>query len=161
MNVPYTKSGRCGNLVWQRARYGPICYEAFVPHNPRSPAQVAVRDNFRAVSARWRLLSQTQRDVWNAVARTQWSRPRLGRGRLTGFNLFVKLNVARANRGLAQVDLPPEVSRLPQLAVASLFHPGPFGQPPIGPSLFLQASQLIADWSDVPRGFPVLAPPAG
>ena len=96
MKVPYTKSGKCGNTVWQRARYGQISYAAFIPINPRTPAQVAVRGNFRAVSARWRALTQAQRDVWIAVARTKWSKPRLfQRGRLTGFNLFVKVNVDR------------------------------------------------------------------
>jgi hypothetical protein len=35
------------------------------------------------------------------------SRPRLGCGPLTGFNLFVKINVRLANRRRPQVDLPP------------------------------------------------------
>ena len=108
MKVPYTKSGKCMGVVWQRNRYGQICYPAFVPFNPRSPAQVAVRNSFRAVSARWRTLSQEQRDVWIAVAWTQWSKPRLSqRGRLTGCQLFVKTNVPLANQGKPQLDLPP------------------------------------------------------
>src|ERR1035438_6487611 len=115
MKVPYTKSGRCGALVWQRNRYGQICYPAFVPFNPRSPAQVAVRGNFRAVSARWRTLTQEQRDVWIAVARTQWSKTRLfQRGRLTGCQLFVKTNVPLANQGKPQVDLPTKGRRQPE-----------------------------------------------
>src|ERR1039458_1086308 len=128
MKVPYTKSGRCGVLVWQRNRYGQICYPAFVPFNPRSPAQVAVRGNFRAVSARWRTLTQEQRDVWIAVARTQWSKTRLfQRGRLTGCQLFVKTNVPLANQGKPQVDLatkgrrqPEECRKLPQPAFPGL-----------------------------------------
>ena len=63
MKMPYTKSGKSGDTVWQRARYGQICYPAFIPFNPCTPAQVAVRGNFRAVSARWRTLTQEQRDV--------------------------------------------------------------------------------------------------
>ena len=115
MKVPYTKSGRCGALVWQRNRYGQICYPAFVPFNPRTPAQVAVRGNFRAVSARWRTLTQEQRDVWIAVARTQWSKTRLfQRGRLTGCQLFVKTNVPLANQGKPQVDVPTEGRRQPE-----------------------------------------------
>ena len=54
MKMPYTKSGKCGGTVWQRNRYGAYCYPAFVPANPRSPAQMAVRGTFGAVSARWR-----------------------------------------------------------------------------------------------------------
>jgi hypothetical protein len=86
-------------MVWQRNRYGQICCEAFISANSRTPAQVAVRGNFTAVSKRWRMLTQTQQDIWNAVARTKKSKPRLGCGPLAGFNLFVKINVALANRG--------------------------------------------------------------
>jgi len=38
MKLPYTESGKCGNMVWQRNRYGQICYPAFIPANPRTPA---------------------------------------------------------------------------------------------------------------------------
>jgi hypothetical protein len=68
MKAPYTKSGKCGDIVWQNARYGQICYPAFIPANPRTPAQVAVRGNFGAVSARWRTITEEQRLIWNAVA---------------------------------------------------------------------------------------------
>jgi hypothetical protein len=152
MKVPYTKSGKCGNTVWQRARYGQISYAAFIPTNPRTPAQVAVRGNFRAVSARWRALAQAQRDVWNAVARTKWSKPRLfQRGRLTGFTLFVKVNVARVNRGIAQLDLPLECPRSSKLTASSLFCINRFDQPPVGPMLFLQANHLIEGCQHAPR----------
>src|ERR1039457_3449803 len=115
MKAPYTKSGKCGNVVWQRNRYGQICYPAFTPFNPRSATQAAVRGNFAAVSARWRLLTQAQRDVWIAVARTKWSKPRLfQRGRLTGCQLFVKVNVSLVNQGKPQIDLPPEHLRSPK-----------------------------------------------
>ena len=108
MKVPYTKSGKCGNMVWQRARYGQICYPAFIPYNPRSPGQIVVRANFGGVSARWRTLTEEQRRIWCVVARKMKSKPRLlQRGPLTGFLLFVKVNVSLANRGIAQVDLPP------------------------------------------------------
>ena len=121
MKVPYTKSGKCGNVVWQRNRYGQICYAAFVPYNPRSPAQTTVRGHFRAVSSRWRTLTQVQRDEWIAVAWTKWSRPCLGNGRLTSFNFFVKVNVALVNRGQAQIDLPPGY---PQLVPKNVVRPG-------------------------------------
>jgi hypothetical protein len=101
------KSGKCGNTVWQRNRYCQYSYPAFVPYNPRSPAQIAVRGAFAAVSKRWRTLTQEQRDVWIAVAWTKWSKPRLlQRGRLTGCQLFVKTNVTLVNQGEQQVDLP-------------------------------------------------------
>ena len=155
MRVPYTRSGKCGGTVWQRARYGQICYPAFIPFNPRTPPQVAVRLIFAAVSARWRTLTEDQRQVWIAVARTKKSRYRLGCGPLTGFNYFVKINVALANRGQPQVDLPPEYFQSPP----ERGHSCPL-QLPVGPTLFLQANQLIGSWDGAPRKFAAPVPPA-
>ena len=152
MRVPYTKSGKCGNMVWQRNRYGAYCYPAFIPFNPRTSAQMAVRGNFGAVSARWRELTEEQRKIWCRVARTKWSKPRLcQKGRLTGILLFMKVNVALANRGMAQVDLPPGYPKVSQPAVPSLLHTGTFDQPPVGPVLFLHANKLIAGWQPNPQ----------
>ena len=103
------KSGKCGSIIWQRNRYCQYSYLAFIPFNPRTQAQMAVRGTFAAVSKRWRTLTQAQRDVWIAVAKAKWSKPRLfQRGRLTGCQLFVKANVPLVNQGKAQVDLPTE-----------------------------------------------------
>jgi hypothetical protein len=110
LDIP--RSGKRGNRVWQRNRYCQYSYPVFVPFNPRTPAQTAVRAHFGAVSARWRLLTEAQRRVWMAVASTKKTRPRLLQcGRMPGFNFFMKTNVALANRGLAQVDLPLEFLR--------------------------------------------------
>jgi hypothetical protein len=147
MKMPYTRSGKCGNTVWQRNRYGAYCYPAFVPANPRTPAQMAVRGTFGAVSARWRELTEEQRVIWCRAARTKWSKPRLcQKGRLTGILLFMKVNVALANRGLAQVDLPPGYLKASQPAVSTLLLSGKVDQPPVGPVLFLHANQLLGDW---------------
>src|ERR1035438_7918552 len=147
-----TRSGKRGNRVWQRNRYCQYSYDAFIPFNPRTPAQVAVRGTFGAVSARWRELTEEQRVIWCQVARTKWSKPRLcQKGRLTGILLFMHVNVALANRGLAQVDLPSGISKVPQPTVASLLQSGRFDQPPVGPVLFLLANQLIDGWQTHPQ----------
>jgi|ERR1035437_5917891 hypothetical protein len=152
MKVPYIRSGKCGNIVWQRNRYGAYCYQAFVPANPRTPAQMAVRGTFGAVSARWRELTEEQRQIWCRVARTKWSKPRLcQKGRLTGILLFMKVNVALANRGLAQIDLPPGYLKASQAAVLTPLQSGSFDQPPVGPVLFLHANQLIESWQTNPQ----------
>src|SRR5208337_1812634 len=135
------KSGKCRDRVWQSDRYCQYSYAAFVPFNPRTPAQVAVRGVFGAVSGRWRTLAEEQRVIWCAVARHKKSRPRLCQcGPLTGFLYFVKINVALAHRGLPQVDLPPEHSPASQQIVLSLNYTGQFEQPPVGPTLFLRAN---------------------
>ena len=160
LDIP--RSGKRGDRVWQSNRYGQYSYPAFVPFNPRTPAQVAVRGTFGAVSARWRTLTEEQRVIWCAVARTKKSKPRLQQcGPLTGFLLFVKINVALANRGLAQVDLPPEYSQASQRIVASLLYTGKFDQPPVGPTLFLRANKLIVGWDNVLRQLVANALPPG
>jgi hypothetical protein len=124
------KSGKCGDRVWQRNRYCQYSYPAFIPFNPRSPGQVAVRGAFSAVSKRWRTLTQEQRDVWIAVGATIMSKPRLDQcGPLTGCQLFVKTNVALVNQGKPQVDLPEgttkqkECRKAPSKAIPG--NPGP------------------------------------
>ena len=147
-------SGKRGDRVWQRNRFCQYSYKAFSPFNPRTPRQMAVRATFGGVSARWRTLTEAQRRVWMAVARTRKTRPRLLQcGRMPGFNYFVQINVARANRGLAQVDLPLEFLRALEAEAAGRPDIGDLGQPPIGPALFLRAKQLLADWRDNPQKF--------
>ncbi len=148
MAKPYTMSGKCGNMVWQRNRYGQICYPAFIPANPRTPAQVAIRAIFAAVSKRWRLLTEEQRLAWIAAAALILSKPRASQyGPLTGLQLFVKVNVYLAYRGLPQVDLPPLVFRCPKLAVPSPDDNSGSPQVPIAYTTWLQANRLLADWS--------------
>jgi len=96
-----------------------------------------------------------------AVASTKKTKPRLMQcGRMPGFNYFVQINVARVNRGLAQVDLPLEFLRALEAEAAGRPDVGSFGQPPIGPALFLRAKQLLEDWREHPQKFMagVLAP---
>jgi hypothetical protein len=76
---------------------------------------------------------------------------------LTGFLYFVKINVALANRGLAQVDLPPEHCEAAQRIVLSLNYTGRFDQVPVGPTLYLRANQRIGGWDNAPRQLAVSA----
>jgi hypothetical protein len=156
-------AGKRGNRVWQRNRYCQYSYPAFVPANPRTPAQVAVRDVFREISARWRKLTEEQRLIWCAAAKHKKSRVRLRQcGRLSGFLYFMKVNLALAYRGLAQVDLPPEHSEAAERAVLSLNYSGRFEQWPVGPTLFLRANQLIGGWDAAARQLATSAPaPSG
>jgi hypothetical protein len=161
LDIP--RSGKRGDRVWQSNRYGQYSYPAFVPFNPRTPAQRAVRGTFGAVSARWRTITEEQRVVWCRVAKTKKSRVRLMQcGQLSGFLYFVKINVALANRGLAQVDLPPEHSEASQRMVAALQYTGKFEQPTVGPTLFLRANQPMAGWDNVRRQLAAsVLPPGG
>jgi len=93
-------------------------------------------------------LTEEQRLAWIAAAATILSKPRLGQGGpLTGCQLFVKVNVYLAYRGLPQVDLPPLVFRCPRRAVPSPYETGGSPQVPVAYTTYLQANRLLADWS--------------
>ena len=115
------QSGKCGGQVWQKARHGLISYPAFIPLNPRTPDQVAVRNIMRTLNARWSEITEHQRSRWRAVARRYYSRPRADQsGPLTGQLLFLKINIARLYYDMGQVDDPPKHPRFPPLAVTAL-----------------------------------------
>ena len=161
LDIP--RSGKRGDRVWQSNRYGQYSYPAFVPFNPRTPAQVSVRGVFGEVSARWRTLKEEERVIWCAAAKRKKSRVRLRQcGPLSGFLYFMKINVALANRGVAQVDLPPEHCEAAERTVLSVNYSGRFEQVPVGPTLFLRSNQVIRGWDSAVRQFAVSAPaPSG
>ena len=109
MKVPYTMCGKRGDTVFQKNRWGgQISYKYFRPCDPKSSGQRFVRSNFGSVSKRWRTITEAQRLQWCSAAKSQLTRRRLGqRFPMKGFYYFVRVNVALANRGLPQVDLPP------------------------------------------------------
>lgn len=106
INLDIPKRGKEGTKVYQGGPHGQFCHGFFIPVNPRTPLQVRGRDLWRAVSARWRTLTREQQAVWIAVAATIWSKLRLSQGRLTGQQLFVKINYPLVYLGRPQFDLP-------------------------------------------------------
>ncbi len=129
MAEPYTQCGTRGGIVWQRNRYGQIHYPWHKPKDPKSPGQRFVRMNFGEVSVHWRRLTQPQRWQWDATAREQKSRKRLGkRYPLRGYYYFMRINVALANRGQPLLELPPEEARPAALSLpllTSVWHSQP------------------------------------
>ena len=108
LDVP--QSGKVGVTVNVTTRYGQIQRQYVKPRDPKTAAQMTVRSNLARVSARWRVLTEEQRGAWMLAAQDAHSRPRLGKSaRLTGCQLFIKINCARAAIGLDQFNDPPEV----------------------------------------------------
>jgi len=106
IDVP--QSGHLGTFISYRNRFGQFRRRYVVSKDPHSPAQMKVRSRFGRVSARWRVITDEQRVAWDEAAREVSSRSRLGKsGRLTGCQLFVKINTNLALVGLPQVDAPP------------------------------------------------------
>ncbi len=71
----------------------------------------------------------------------------------------MKVNVPLANRGIAQVCLPPGYDSCSRPAVPNVFDTTRFDQPPVGPVLFLRANQFVDDWQDRPQAFMAGQPP--
>jgi len=106
--ISIPKSGRKNSVVYFKGRYGYVARQYVCPKNPRTAEQLAHRSNVRAVTGRWRALSAEQHAAWRTAAANQYSVTESGDPvRLSGYHLFVSLNVRRADLDLPQFDLPP------------------------------------------------------
>jgi hypothetical protein len=131
-------SGTQGNTVSYDAPYGQAEREKAVSANPRSNAQVRVRSSLSRFAARWRILSDQQRATWITSAQGVHSEPRLGQsGRLTGCQLFIKINCTLALTGEPPTDVPTE--------------PPSFGTNPVGALTITNDDGEIALKLSVPR----------
>ena len=103
------KSGKCGNVVAFRSRYGLCLRELVIPRNTQTEARQFMRSVFGRNSRMWSaVLSDEQQDRWNAAAGQVMSHPRLGAyGPLTGPQFFQSINSVRARVDLAPTLEPP------------------------------------------------------
>ena len=102
------KRGRKGNVIYSETRHGKVARAFVQPRNPRTPEQQSHRDNVRAVTKRWGALNAQQKNAWAVAAADRYFLTETGEQvRLSGYHLFVSLNVRRADLGLPQFDLPP------------------------------------------------------
>ena len=119
LDIP--QSGKRGLNVSQKGQFGQISRTLAIPSNPRTTAQMTIRDNLSRVAAKWRKLTETQRAEWMAAASAVKSTSRLGQnGTLSGFQLFTKINCTLAQFGQDQVDAPPVRPEFPDLAPQDL-----------------------------------------
>ena len=119
LDIP--QSGKRGLNVSQAGQFGQISRTLAIPANPRTAAQMTVRDNLSRVAAKWRALTEPQRVEWMEAATAVKSTSRLGQnGNLSGFQLFAKINCTLAQFGEAQVETPPLRPQFPDLAPSDL-----------------------------------------
>ena len=119
LDIP--QSGKRGLNVSQAGQFGQISRTLAIPANPRTDAQMSVRDNLSRVAARWRALTEPQRVEWMEAATAVKSTSRLGQsGNLSGFQLFAKINCTLKQFGGDQVDTPPVRPQFADLAVQGL-----------------------------------------
>src|ERR1039457_6214501 len=119
LDIP--QSGKRGLNVSQGGRYGQISRAFVIPGNPRTASQMDVRRALGSVTARWRTLTEDQRNAWRAAAKAKNTVPRLGQsGPLTGSQLFAKINCSLATFGGSPVDAPPSFPQFLQNPVGAL-----------------------------------------
>jgi hypothetical protein len=102
-------SGKIGQVVAFRSRFGMAQRTYTVPRNSKLPAQSHMRRGFTHISQTWGPgLTQAQRDLWNYAGSKIMSHPRLSCGPLTGQQLFQGLNSARFCISLPPLLVPPK-----------------------------------------------------
>lgn len=114
-------SGKVGLTVDMPGRFGQVRRAWVVPSNPETARQLAVRAAFTACVNGFRALTQAKQDAWNAAARNQSSKSRLGtNGALTGLMLYVKLNSTLSLLGQEAIDTPPGLTIIGEPAPQNL-----------------------------------------
>ena len=117
--VPVIGKYRLRDLVFYRIGNRQYARAHVIPMDPRTPAQLRVRDIVSSLSREWRRLTPEQRRAWNAAAEWVLSRLHLTQGRLTGELLFMKLNFVLRLLGRELLVWPTE---------RVVFQPSPVGE---------------------------------
>jgi len=126
LDVPQT--GKLGMTVTWPGRNGLIRRAFVIPSNPRSIAQLTVRNRLQTAAATWRTLTDAQQDAWTALAGQHQTRSTLGQsGPLTGLQLFTKINCSLLAIGGAVVTTPPAAPQFTLLPISSLTITNPAG----------------------------------
>jgi hypothetical protein len=163
LDIP--QSGKRGLNVSQHGQFGQISRTLAIPANPRTAAQMTVRDNLSRVAAKWRTLTETQRAQWRADATGVKSTSRLGQnGALSGFQLFTKINCTLAQFGQDQVETPPLRPEFADLAPHSLVITNTGGAVTLkltcptspGENTIVRGSKPVSQGVDVCKDFRVL-----
>lgn len=108
-------SGSLGGVVFSHNRFGAYMRNRSIPVNPNSTAQQNVRADLAYLTAEWhRTLTQGQRLAWAVYAAAISFTNALGETiKLTGFNHFIRSNVAILNNDLDYVADGPTALLLP------------------------------------------------
>lgn len=109
-------SGSVGSLVYSHNRFGLYVRNRTVPVNPSSSRQALVRSCLQQLTDRWgQTLTVAQRAAWGVYASNITVKNRLGQDvLLTGFNHYLRSNVARLQPGATIIDAGPAVFELPE-----------------------------------------------
>jgi hypothetical protein len=107
--------GSLGGVTISRNRYGAYARARTTPVNPQSARQSAIRAIIADVGSRWlSVITAVQRAAWIVFANSVPATNKLGETiHLSGYNQFVKSNVAANNAGLPDIAAAPIIFTLP------------------------------------------------
>lgn len=110
-------SGRMGAVIASRNRYGSYFREGAIPVNPSTGRQGHVRTAFQYLTGYWKSgLNAGQRASWDEYALDVPITGGNGKSQIiTGFNHFVRSNVARVVAGAGIIDPGPAELSLPEV----------------------------------------------
>jgi len=107
--------GSIAGTTFARNRFGAYARNRTKPVNPNSSRQVTARNNLSSVVQAWYdVLTAVQRANWATyAAAVPWINA-LGESQyLTGFNMFVRSNLAVVGAGLTRIDAAPSTLSMP------------------------------------------------
>ena len=101
-------SGSVGGVVASHNKGGAYLRNRTVPTNPNSARQLTARMALASASQAWAVLTQVQRDGWNAYAAATPLVNRLGESiTVSGFNMYIRTNSFLASSGESAIDDAP------------------------------------------------------
>jgi len=108
-------SGSIAGTTFARNRYGNYARARTKPVNPNTANQQVIRGLMATLTTAWsQTLTAAQRTAWNLYASSVSMKNRLGEAvNLTGFNHYLRSNIAIVQAGGTQVDDGPTVFELP------------------------------------------------
>ncbi len=108
-------SGSALGQVWSHNRFGMYIRAHTIPVNPNTALQVEVRASMALLTARWsQTLSAAQRTAWNLYGSSTVMKDKFGADIfLTGFNHYIRSNLAISREGFTIVDDGPTIFELP------------------------------------------------
>jgi len=113
--------GKLGLTVTWPGRNGLIRRILAIPANPRTTAQLNIRQHLASQAAAYDQLTDAQQEAWIAAAAQMQSKATLGQsGPLTGLQLFTKVNCALLAINAAPVSAPPPKPLLEILPIDAL-----------------------------------------
>ena len=113
--------GKIGGHVMSKNTYGAYMRTKVTPVNRGTTLQQNVRSSLTTIAQLWRTISDTARAGWESLA-SEVSRTNIfgDNVKLTGFNLFVRLNRELNNIGVANISNAPAIPTVPGVTSLTL-----------------------------------------